>query len=244
MGLTAARDSGCIATVLTVTSDAEWAAKVTAALRGEHFATVVTQPRDALTGALSVKPDLLLVDVSHPHDVCRALRVRYDSPMIVLVRSDTNDAVVSAFSAGADVVVSHRASPREIVARTRTLLRRTLPRQRSRRSVAEPFVCLDDITRSATVGGRSVALPGPEFELLAALVARSGDVIRKKDLLRALPVGRAGSPDLDDAVRRLRSRLELVCGQRIVIAIRGVGYRIATPDGTGAAPVASGALEP
>ena len=145
---------------------------------------------DAETDALDllerVKPSLVL---SSP-ELCRLLRDGEpgrswdrDVPVIVLGDSDA-DAVdrVRAFDRGCDDYVPRPFHYDELLARIRAVLRRTSPPSRDRLEVGP--IGVDLVTRRVTVGGRTVALPAKEYDLLAKLATEPERVFTKEQLLR------------------------------------------------------------
>jgi len=190
--------------------------------------------RKALEIAQKQHPDLIILDVMLPDvdgmEVCRTLRRQYPSrriPIIMLTaRGDEIDRVVG-FELGADDYVAKPFSPRELVLRVKSILRR---------SGGEPSDVLHaanvDIypeRRQCIAAGAAVALTVKEFDLLYELMKAGGNVLTRDTLMDRVwgYHGDATSRTLDTHVRRLRDKLGEAGS--CVETVRGVGYRISEP---------------
>ncbi|AKQ64686.1 Phosphate regulon transcriptional regulatory protein PhoB (SphR) [Myxococcus hansupus] len=172
--------------------------------------------------------DAVLLDVMMPGidglEVCKRIRAKSRIPVIMLTaKGDETDRVVG-LEIGADDYLPKPFSPRELLARLRAVLRRSLPSSVADRLEAGG-VCIDIAGREVRVEDRPVDLTGLEFDLLVALVRRAGRVIPRDALL-----GEAGRSDtvvgertVDVHISHLRQKLGDV-GTRLIKTVRGVGY--------------------
>lgn len=178
-------------------------------------------------------PDLIVLDVMLPHrsglDVLRELGQR--TPVILLTaRTDEADRVLG-LELGADDYVVKPFSPRELVARVRSVLRRSTPPAAAAVLTFDTLV-VDTTSREVTVDGLAVALTAKEFDLLAYLAAHPRQVFSRAQLLVSVW---DSSPDYQDPatvtvhVRRLRNKIEHDPEQpRWISTVWGVGYRFET----------------
>ena len=197
---------------------------------GFHVDTAATG-REALEAVRNNPPDLVVLDVMLPDidgmEVCRTLRQQtaHRVPILMLTaRGEEIDRVVG-FELGADDYVSKPFSPRELVLRVKSILRR------SQGSPAEVFrvgaIQVYPERRQCWVGKELVMLTVKEFDLLLELLKAKGNVLTREALMVKVwgYHGEATSRTLDTHVRRLREKLG-GDGDRVE-TVRGVGYRIA-----------------
>ena len=133
------------------------------------------------------EPDLVVLDLMLPRidgfEVCRELRRRGDTPILMLTaRDDDVDAIVG-LELGADDYVTKPFNPRALVARVKAILRRTDVMSRGGRPMEVGPLRIDPRRREATVGERQLDLRAREFDLLAALARDPGVVLTRDGLL-------------------------------------------------------------
>ncbi|GAA0493890.1 response regulator transcription factor [Streptomyces stramineus] len=200
----------------------------------------------ALERAAAVRPDLVVLDLMLPGmdglEVCRRLRDDGPVPVIMLTaRGDEEDRILG-LEVGADDYVTKPFSPRELVLRVASVLRRD--RARALAPPAAPplravGLTLDPAGRRATRGGGELALTVREFDLLAYLMRHPGRACGREELMREVWGWEFG--DLSTVtvhVRRLRAKVEEDPARpRLIRTVWGVGYRF----GADAAPAADGA---
>ena len=182
------------------------------------------------------KPDLVVLDLMLPQvsgfDVLREIRRNGDLPVILLTaRADEVDRV-SGLELGADDYVVKPFSPRELVARVRSVMRRSAPRSTSPGSLeglSFHGLEIDSARRVVSVEGAVVELTAKEFDLLSFLAARSPQVFSRGHLLEHVW---GSSPEWQDPatitvhVRRIRQKLEKdPQNPRWLKTVWGVGYR-------------------
>jgi DNA-binding response OmpR family regulator len=185
-------------------------------------------------------PDLVVLDLMLPGlpglDLLRRMRADADTtPVVVLsARGDEEDRVVG-LEFGADDYLVKPFSPRELVLRIQGLLRRDEQLQGRNllpRKVVRGGLVIDTGARSVSLDGKTVNLTPREFDLLAFLVAHPGEAFGRRDLLRRVWGWDFG----DDStvmvhVRRLREKVEAdPSDPRLVLTVRGLGYRFAEDD--------------
>jgi DNA-binding response OmpR family regulator len=187
--------------------------------------------REALELVQKQPPDLVVLDVMLPDvdglEVCRTLRQQSSSrriPILMLTaRGEEIDRVVG-FELGADDYVSKPFSPRELVLRVKSILRRSGTDRTDVMHIGKVQVFPD--RRQCFVGSILVTLTAKEFDLLFELMKARGNVLTREVLMDRVwgYHGDATSRTLDTHVRRLREKLGDEGGH--VETVRGVGYRI------------------
>jgi len=162
-------------------------------------------------------------------EVCRRLRAADDwTPVLFVTARDDEIDRVLGLETGADDYVTKPFSPRELVARVRTVLRRAAGPPARSETLALGAVVLDVDRRRVRVDAADVALTSTEFDLLAHLMRSPGRVFSRDQLLGAVwgYAAAAGSRTVDVHVAQLRAKLGPGSPIRTV---RGVGYAADTP---------------
>ena len=208
------------------------------ALRTEGFEpTWCASAEAALAAVAQHVPALVILDVGLPDmsgfELFKRLRAQIDVPVVFLTaRGDEIDRVVG-LELGADDYVAKPFSPRELVARVRSVLRRST-KSASAAPAAEPAASrvfeVDDGKRQIRFYGRALELSRYEFGLLRTLVRRPGHVYTRDALLELVWDGASESLDrtVDAHVKTVRAKLKAVAPTLEPIRThRGVGYALA-----------------
>ncbi|MBI3745461.1 MAG: response regulator transcription factor [Chloroflexi bacterium] len=230
------------APILVVDDDPKIVALVRAYLERERFRVISAgDGRAALRAIEDHRPRLVVLDLMLPEvdglAVIRRTRAMGDIPILVLsARGSTGDRI-QGLSEGADDYLPKPFSPAELVARVRTILRRTERDGPEPLSANLRFRLADlevDVARHAVrAGGRTVVLSILEMRLLAALLGAEGRILTRDQLLDAIH-GAAEADVTDRAidvyVKRLREKLgDDAAEPRYIATVRGAGYRAAGP---------------
>jgi len=189
----------------------------------------------ALTSVEQRIPDLIILDVGLPDmngfELFKRLRRILDVPVVFLTARSTEIDRVVGLELGADDYVSKPFSPRELVARVRTVLRRASKGQASTALAARSAAFeIDEGRRQIRFYDRPLELSRYEFGLLKALIRRPGHVFTREALLELVWDQRSDSLDrtVDAHVKTLRAKLKQVAPQLEPIRThRGAGYSLA-----------------
>ena len=177
-------------------------------------------------------PDLVVLDVMLPGidglDLCRWIRSSSRLPVIMLTaRGEESDRIVG-LELGADDYVTKPFSPRELVARVRTVLRRAEPETILEEHLSFNGLAIDSGTREVTKSGKPLRLTAREFDLLWFLARHPRRVFSREDLMRRV-WGYSAALDTGTVtvhVRRLREKIEEQPSHpRHLETVWGVGYR-------------------
>ncbi|MET8982793.1 response regulator transcription factor [Streptomyces sp. NPDC004539] len=192
----------------------------------------------AVTRAAARPPDLVVLDLMLPGmdglEVCRHIRTAGPVPVIMLTaRGDEEDRILG-LEVGADDYVTKPFSPRELVLRVESVLRRAgaaAPAGAAGAWLRSGPLALDPAARRATRDGRELALTIREFDLLEFFLRHPGQATSREQLMQRVWGWEFG--DLSTVtvhVRRLREKVEDdPASPRLISTVWGVGYRFDPP---------------
>ncbi len=225
-------------TLMVVDDDLVTQARLSAYFTQEGYHVLLAGDGEVFWQALAVNAvDLVLLDINLPGQdglsLARDLRARNASIGIILVTSRTDDIdKIVGLEVGADDYVTKPFNPRELLARVKSLLRRTGEAHFEREDVR----CFGEWTldlrkrRLCDGDGHEVVLTRGEFELLALLARYPAEVMSRDRLSRAVS-GRDWDPQdrtIDVLVRRLRAKIDTdTAADSLILTVRGEGYRLA-----------------
>jgi len=203
-------------------------------LEREGYQTTVVA--DGLAGVEAFEAggvDLVLLDLMLPGipgtEVCRRIRAKSSTPIIMLTAKDSEVDVVVGLELGADDYVTKPYSSRELLARMRAVMRRRVDGDEDVEGVLESGDVRMDLERhSVTVRGAEVTMPLKEFELLEVLLRNAGRVLTRGQLIdRVWGSDYVGdTKTLDVHVKRIRTRIERdPSNPDMLVTVRGLGYR-------------------
>jgi two-component system response regulator MtrA len=224
------------ARILVVDDDTALAEMIGIVLRTEGFEPSFCDDGAAAVDAFrSVRPDLVLLDLMLPGmngiEVCARIREESGVPIIMLTaKSDTTD-VVKGLESGADDYVVKPFNPKELVARIRTRLRPASESASGSLQVGD--LTLDVAGHEVRRGTTKISLTPLEFELLLALALKPQQVFTREMLLEQVwgYHYKADTRLVNVHVQRLRAKVEDdPDNPRIVMTVRGVGYRAGSPS--------------
>ncbi|MEV1038128.1 response regulator transcription factor (plasmid) [Streptomyces sp. P8-A8] len=183
------------------------------------------------------RPDLAVLDLMLPgmdgFEVCRRMREHGPVPVVMLTARGDEDDRILGLETGADDYVTKPFSPRELVLRVDSVLRRARTATPSGRSelLKGAGLVLDPVARRVTWEGRVLAFTLREFDLLAFLLRHPGRVFTREELMRGVWGWDFG--DLSTVtvhVRRLRGKVEADPARpELIRTVWGVGYRLDLP---------------
>ncbi len=188
---------------------------------------------DGLALHLRHDPDLVILDLMLPRidgfEVCRELRRRGDTPILMLTARDDDVDSIVGLELGADDYVTKPFNPRALIARVKAILRRTEGTARGGRPIEVGALRVDPRRREASVGDRRLELRAREFDLLAALAREAGAVLTRDALLESV-----WGTDFPGETRTVdvhigEVRRKLGSDGPPIETVRGFGYRLVPP---------------
>lgn len=202
-------------------------------LRAAGF--TVAQASDGQTGlrqAEAERPDLVVLDRMLPLidgiEVCVRIKAGWSIPVIMLTALDQEEDRIEGLEAGADDYLAKPFSPRELVLRVQSVLRRTVPQPAPLADAVQAgSFTLNLAAHEVRMFGEPLVLTAREFDLLAHLIANPHQALSREDLLKSVWGWDFG--DLSTVtvhVRRLREKIETdPTRPQLLNTVWGVGYR-------------------
>ena len=218
--------------VLVVEDEASIASFVSLYLKNAGYAVrTAATGSDALAQLAAEQPGLIVLDLMLPDidgiEVCRRIRTRSDVPILMLTARDEDVDKIIGLEVGADDYLTKPFNPRELVARVKSILRRSVPTREARESaqIRHGDLHVDAGRREVRVGEEEVQLAPKEFDLLWELLDHRGLVLTRDQLLeRVWGYTFAGDTrTVDVHVRQLRRKLG---DASPIVTVWGVGYKV------------------
>ena len=229
--------------VLVVEDESSIASFVSLYLKNAGYKVrAVASGSDALAQVELEQPALIVLDLMLPDidgiEVCRRLRQRRDIPILMLTARDEDIDKIIGLEVGADDYMTKPFNPRELVARVKSILRRSTPARRESESaqIQHGDLRVDAGRREVHVGDEEIQLAPKEFDLLWELLDHRGLVLTRDQLLeRVWGYTFAGDTrTVDVHVRQVRRKLG---DASPIVTVWGVGYKVAPArDSVGASP--------
>jgi DNA-binding response OmpR family regulator len=199
-----------------------------------HQPIIARDGEQALHLARAERPDLVILDLMLPGidglDVCRELRKDGDLPIIMLTAKDEEVDRVVGLELGADDYVAKPFSVRELMARVKSVLRRTQRRPIESVPVLQVGDLRLDLARhEASWHSVPFELTAIQFELLRVLMGSPGRVFSRDELLNQVwgYDYYGDTRTVDSAVKRLRARLrEVALDAELIVTVRDAGYKL------------------
>lgn len=200
-----------------------------------HAVAVVATGLAGLEHILHERPQVVLLDLGLPDidglTLIAMIRAATDVPVIVITAQDDDPTTVRALDSGADDYVVKPFGTDHVAARIRAVLRRS-GRDLTPTIIRVGGLVVDESTRTATLDGRLLELSRKEFDVLALLASRRGQVVTKRELLSEVWQQAYGGSDrtVDVHLSWLRRKLgESAAKPRYLLSVRGVGVRLVDP---------------
>ncbi len=228
-----------MAQVMVVDDDDTVASVVVSYLqRAGHSTRQIGDGAEALQAVATHPPDLMVLDLMLPGldglEVCRQVRMSWPRlPVVMLTALAEPDDRIAGLELGADDYVTKPFSPRELVLRVESVLRRVAdaPQPGPGQVLTAGPLRIDTAARRATRDGAELALTVREFDLLAFLMAHPGQAFSREQLMREVWGWTFGDQSTVTVhVRRVREKVEADPTKPTLIqTVWGVGYRLELP---------------
>ncbi len=208
---------------------------VSYAMQKEGYQTEVAADGETALAKIETQTfDLFILDIMLPgidgYELCRRIRAKTSTPILFLSARDSELNKVVGLELGGDDYLAKPFGVRELVARTRALLRRSqgFESNQTTSEVTASGITLNEDTHVASGEAGTIDLTPREFELLACLMRNAGKVVSREDLLRDAWGWEfiTETKTVDTHIKRLRDKIEAAgYDPKLVETVRGYGYR-------------------
>ncbi|MBB4105216.1 response regulator [Allorhizobium borbori] len=181
--------------------------------------------------------DLIVLDIGMPDmdglDVCRQIRQSSNLPILFLSARDEEIDRILGLEIGGDDYVTKPFSPRELVARVKTILKRASPTQPAT-TLSAGALRLDRGGRSVAFGDVLLSMTALEFSIIDTLLSRPNIVFSRTQLMEAAyGVGTyVADRTIDSHIRNIRAKLAVAGGDGIIATVHGIGFKLAIEPGS------------
>lgn len=221
------------ARILVVDDEPSITEFVSYALQKENYSVDTAADGEQALELIEQKPyDLYILDIMLPgidgYELCRRIRSKYDTPILFLSARDGEVNKIIGLELGADDYLAKPFGIRELIARTRALLRRSQAATNTSAEVNASGIVLDDDAHTAISEHGPIDLTPREFELMSCLMHNAGKVVSREDLLREAWGWEfiTETKTVDTHIKRLRDKIEAAgYNPQVVETVRGYGYR-------------------
>jgi DNA-binding response OmpR family regulator len=217
--------------VLVVEDDDDVACLMRDFLEADGFMVAVAGDGEQALAELQAEPDCVLLDVMLPgesgFDICRKIRETTDVPVLFLSARDGDVDKIRGLGLGADDYIVKSATPAEVVARIKAVLRRSsIERGLHGRRLRFGPLEIDLSAREVSLDGKPVRTTAREFDLLRILAAHPRQVFGRERLFELVWGSYGDRSAVPVYIRRLREKLEENPSEpRLIVTVWGAGYR-------------------
>ncbi len=201
--------------------------------RDNYSVTIWSDGSDALEAFREEVPDLILLDLMLPGtdglSICKELRKTSNVPIIMLTARVEEIDRLLGLEIGADDYICKPYSPREVVARVKAVLRRTLPgHDQTGTEQLDSKMIINEESATVSVEGQSTSLTAVELKLLMALYQSPGRIYSREQLMKKIYDDNRIVSDrtIDSHVKKLRQKIEqLNPALEFIHSVYGLGYK-------------------
>lgn len=180
-------------------------------------------------------PDMFIIDIMMPgidgYELCKKIRSLSQLPIIMVSAKDDEFDKILGLELGGDDYLSKPFSPRELVARVKTIFRRVnmpLEMKADRSQIVIGDLCIRNDERKILIDAREIELTVKEFELLEFLASNKNKVFKREQLLNQVwgyeYIGDIRA--IDDLIKRLRKKLKNEGSELEIKTVWGYGYKV------------------
>ncbi|NUJ97873.1 response regulator transcription factor [Candidatus Gracilibacteria bacterium] len=175
-----------------------------------------------------ILPDLVILDINLPEkdgiEVCKEIRAEYEIPIIMLTARNSEIDKIKGFETGADDYIGKPFSPRELLVRIQSVLRRSHKEKREN-ILKFKNIEIDTSRMTVKVNGHEVVMTKNEFDILKKIIEEDGQIVSRQTLMKDI-IGYSDylfDRTIDTHIKNIRRKIE---DKDMIVTIRGEGYRL------------------
>ena len=222
-----------MAKILIVEDEKQMADFISLELKHEGYdVDICYDGEQGYENAIKANYDIILLDIMLPKingmEVCRRLRAKQDTPIIMLTAKGDITDKVNGLDIGADDYLTKPFEIEELLARMRVILRRKLQNTNQSNVIQVADLKLDLEKKQVTRSGKIIELTKKEYELLEYLMKNNGIVISREKIIESVwNYDFVGDTKIVDVfIRYLRSKIDDGYDKKLINTVRGFGYVI------------------
>lgn len=222
-----------MAKILIVEDEKQMADFISLELKHEGYEVdICYDGEQGYDNAIKTNYDIILLDIMIPKingmEVCRRLRAKQDTPIIMLTAKGDITDKVNGLDIGADDYLTKPFEIEELLARMRVILRRQSQKTKKNKIIQVADLKLDLEKKQVTRNGKNIELTKKEYELLEYLMKNTGIVISREKIIETVwNYDFVGDTKIVDVfIRYLRSKIDDEYDKKLINTVRGFGYVI------------------
>jgi two-component system, OmpR family, response regulator CpxR len=219
--------------ITVISADIEFTGRLRELLTGQGFRVDILPHATRGIESLETEPTaLVLLDETSPeeggYEILRRLRTKNRVPVLMLLRWDNPEERIASLEAGADDCLGRPFHPKELVARVRSILRRSGAAPNSP-SIEANGVAVDLTAREVFCEGKPVSVTTVEFDILVVLIRSAGRPVSRDELMSQLYHRKATPFDRSIDMHVSHLRRKFVSKPELIKTVRGEGYQFCLP---------------
>ncbi|NDK07996.1 response regulator [Candidatus Gracilibacteria bacterium] len=183
---------------------------------------------NAIENILETNPNLVVLDINLPGkngiDICKELRKTVNIPIIMLTARNTEIDKLEAFNSGADDYMAKPFSPKELLARIKSILRRIEVKEEMSNILKYQNIEMNLDKYRVFVNGREEFFTKNEFDMLKKIIEAGGNVVHRQDLMDLIGYSEyLFDRTIDTHIKNIRKKIK---NKDVILTVRGEGYRL------------------
>ncbi|MFA5916811.1 MAG: response regulator transcription factor [Candidatus Gracilibacteria bacterium] len=183
---------------------------------------------EAIENILEINPSLVILDINLPGvngvDICKGIRQQLSTPIIMLTARNTESDKLEAFSSGADDYIAKPFSPKELLARIKSILRRLEIKEEMGNILKFDNIEMNLDKNKVYIGGQEEFFTKNEFDILKKIIEASGKIVHRQEIMDLIGYSEyLFDRTIDTHIKNIRKKIR---NKDAILTVRGEGYRL------------------